>query len=59
MDEEEVETLMLDIERWAEKSKMSGYAQSASQAASVHQTPGLLGGNEIKNTYTELFLELY
>ena len=34
MDEEEVETLMLDIERWAEKSKMSGYAQPAS-----HRTP--------------------
>ena len=34
MDEEEVETLMLDIERWAEKSKMSGYAQPAS-----HETP--------------------
>ena len=36
MDEEEVETLMLSIEYWAEKSKVSGYAQPVSQQ---HQTP--------------------
>jgi hypothetical protein len=36
MDEEEVETLMLNIEYWAEKNKVSGYARPASQQ---HQTP--------------------
>ena len=40
------------------KCDFSGCKSHFSRVSAAFQ-PGLLGGNEIKNTYTELFLELY